>query len=371
MCPVIEIIAGARPNFMKVAALFAVCDRFPELGLQLIHTGQHYDFAMSDIFFSDLNLPVPAHHMEVGSGSHGVQTARIMERYEEWVLRSRPDMCVVVGDVNSTVACALVSAKLGIPVAHVEAGLRSFDRTMPEEINRVVTDSISDLLFVTEPSGIDNLAREGRPAESIHYVGNVMIDTLLRLQSAADAVQYHGKLGMRKGEYAIVTMHRPSNVDPEDVLAEIVDQILWLGQKIKVVFPVHPRTRNRLQETMLWDRLIGGTGVILIDPVGYLESLSLISGAKLVVTDSGGMQEETTALGVPCITLRENTERPITLTYGTNVLIHRQWGIFRNHVAEIFSLKSRFQGNVPLWDGQAGVRILKVISRFLFDSRAG
>jgi UDP-N-acetylglucosamine 2-epimerase (non-hydrolysing) len=360
---IIDVIAGARPNFMKVAALFAVAEQFPNLSLRLIHTGQHYDANMSDVFFSDLGLPQPTQHLEVGSGSHASQTADVMTRYEAWAQENRPDLTLVVGDVNSTVACAMVAAKLHIPIAHVEAGLRSFDRSMPEEINRVLTDSISDYLFVTEPSGMVNLAHEGRPAESIHMVGHVMIDTLLRMRQKAAGLVVYQRYNKSPGEYAFLTLHRPANVDNPKQLSTICDQVVWLAARCPVIFPVHPRTRSRLSETGLIKMLEALDTVYLIDPVGYLEAVCLVDSARMVVTDSGGLQEESSALGVPCLTLRDSTERPITILEGTNTLIADDWSLFRQRVNAILGAEDyRAATTIPYWDGRAGERILRVLA---------
>lgn len=361
---IIDIIAGARPNFMKVAALFAVAPKFPSLDLRLVHTGQHYDKAMSDVFFHDLGLPEPACHLGVGSGSHTMQTAEIMKGYEAWINDNHPDICLVVGDVNSTLACTLVAAKSGIPVAHVEAGLRSLDRTMPEEINRVVTDSISDFMFVTEPSGLVHLACEGRAPSSIHLVGNVMIDTLLQKLPEAKARVFYETFDFKAGEYAFVTLHRPSNVDNHNVLSEIVAQIIGLSNSIPVIFALHPRTEKQLQQAGLYAKLQTSSTIRLTEPLSYLDALSLTTNAKVVVTDSGGLQEETSALGVPCLTLRDSTERPITITEGTNTLIAGDWEKFRKCIALIKDDRYR-QGvsGIPLWDGKAGERILRVLER--------
>lgn len=359
---IVDIIAGARPNFIKIAALFNIASDFPSLQLRFIHTGQHYDAAMSDVFLQELNLPEPIVHLNTGSGSHAEQTAEIMKRYEVWVGENRPDLCVVVGDVNSTLACSLVAAKEQIGVAHVEAGLRSFDRAMPEEINRVVTDSISNLLFVTEQSGLDNLMREGRPSNCIHLVGNVMVDTLFRLQAKAESLQHHRQFGVEQGQYAYLTMHRPSNVDTPDALAELCDQLVWLASQIDVVFPVHPRTQAKLKQFGLLERLSQAPGMHISEPAGYLASISLAIHAKMVVTDSGGIQEETTALNVPCLTLRENTERPVTLTEGTNTLIGRDFNLFRRVIQQILAGKfNKPIQPVTYWDGQTGRRILETI----------
>lgn len=361
---VIDLIVGARPNFMKAAALFAVVPQFPTLEIKLVHTGQHYDASMSDVFFNDLGLPDPACHLGVGSGSHAVQTARIMEGYEKWVVEHRPDLCMVVGDVNSTVACTLVAAKEHIPVAHVEAGLRSFDRGMPEEVNRVITDSISDMLFVTEQSGVDNLVREGHPAEAIYLVGNVMIDTLLRMLPRVRELDSYFDFGVEPGSYAYLTLHRPSNVDDPQHLAEICRQLAWVAEQMPVIFAVHPRTRAKLNS--LHDQLSLPPSLKLVEPFGYLDSLCMTANAKMVVTDSGGLQEETSALGVPCLTLRENTERPVTITSGTNTLINGNWPLFRERVAQINSQKTVHEScRIPYWDGHAAERILRICEQKL------
>jgi UDP-N-acetylglucosamine 2-epimerase (non-hydrolysing) len=350
-----DVVVGARPNFMKASALFAVAGEFP-LRLRLLHTGQHYDWAMSEVFFKELGLPSPAVNLEVGSGSHALQTGEIIRRYGKWIDESRPDLCVVVGDVNSTLACALVASKERIPVAHVEAGLRSFDRSMPEEINRVLTDAVADWLFASEPAAVENLRREGRPEHSIHWVGNVMIDTLKRMRPRAESSQAHVNFGLQPGGYAYLTLHRPSNVDEPATLGRIMSEIGWLAERIPVFFSVHPRTRPALGS----DR---PSGILFADPMGYLESLSIVLGSRLVVTDSGGLQEETSALGIPCLTLRENTERPITVEAGTNRVIGRDWGLFRASIDEILGGRWRAGGTIPKWDGGAGRRILEILAR--------
>ncbi len=358
---IIDVIAGARPNFMKVAALFAVRDRYPELTLRLIHTGQHYDANMSDVFFEELGLPTPDQHLGVGSGSHSTQTAAIMTSYEACIRAVRPHMIVVVGDVNSTIACALVAAKEGIRVSHVEAGLRSFDRTMPEEINRVLTDSISDLMFASEPSGVANLAREGRPLDAIWLVGHVMIDTLLRIRSKAEALDIAGGFALIKGQYAYVTIHRPSNVDDPEQLGRVCEQLLWLADQVPVIFPVHPRTRSRIEATGWRSRL--EARLHLVEPLSYLSAIAIMMHARVVVTDSGGIQEESSVLGVPCLTLRDTTERPITLSEGTNILIGNNWLLFRDCVTRIIRGEIlRPPSPIPYWDGKAAIRILDVIS---------
>jgi len=358
---VIDVVAGARPNFVKIAALFAVADKFRHLQLRLIHTGQHYDFSMSDVFFRDLRLPIPDVYLGVGSAPHAQQTARIMEQYGSQIERCRPDLCLVVGDVNSTLACALVAKKEAIPVAHVEAGLRSFDRSMPEEINRVLTDAISDHLFVTEDSGVENLLREGRPAESIHLVGNLMIDTLLRMLDSAQELHYYREFQLERRNYVYVTLHRPANVDDERQLEKLISQLGWLAQQIPIVFPIHPRTRSRLASLNGIHSKLPRTAH-LIEPVGYLQSLCLLANAKAIITDSGGLQEESSALDVPCLTLRDNTERPLTVTHGTNTVVGRdEWELFRRTVKIILQGNYDKRNRIHLWDGKAADRILQII----------
>jgi UDP-N-acetylglucosamine 2-epimerase (non-hydrolysing) len=361
-------VVGARPNFVKMAPVLSGL-REVATGVRpvLIHTGQHYDEAMSDLFFEQLGLPEPDVHLEVGSGRHGEQTARILERYETWLLEAdpRPDATLVVGDVNSTVACALASVKLGIPVIHVEAGLRSFDRTMPEEINRVLTDAISDLLLVSEPSGVENLKREGRPEGAVRLVGNVMIDALTLQLQAARELHQPARLDVEPGGYAVWTLHRPSNVDDPVALSQAVDAIRRTALRLPVVFPVHPRTERALRASGLEPALAEDERVVLTEPLGYLEFLSLSSQARLIVTDSGGLQEESTALGIPCLTLRDTTERPITVEEGTSTLVGNNWTLFDRLVDDI--LEGRYKkGRCPhLWDGRAGRRVAKEVASFL------
>jgi len=387
-------VCGARPNFMKIAALARAFGKCPEIETLLVHTGQHYDQKMSHLFFEQLEIPRPDINLEVGSGSHAVQTAEIMKRFEAVCLEHKPTHVLVVGDVNSTIACALVAAKLGIRVIHVEAGLRSFDRTMPEEINRVLTDQISDLLFVSEESGVTNLSREGVPAEKVHLVGNVMIDTLLNHRVKAEQSNILADFGLsRNGQaqpdhmsrlanergtaaagtipYLVVTLHRPANVDRPDVLGGILSAIQSVSEGYAVVFPVHPRTMQRIRDFGL-DKQLGLREVCMpgrclpglincVAPLGYLEFLKLMANAKLVVTDSGGIQEETTVLGVPCVTVRENTERPITLTYGTNRLVGADSSrIIQGCRAALEADYSQLQPP-PLWDGHAAERIVGVL----------
>ena len=321
----------------------------------LVHTGQHYDAAMSDVFFRQLGMPQLDHNLEVGSGSHAVQTANIMLRFEEVVLKERPDLVLVYGDVNSTVAAALVCAKLGIRVGHVEAGLRSFDRTMPEEINRLVTDQLADLLFTPSEDGNRNLEREGIAREKIHLVGNLMIDTLVRLLPSARRPELPGL----NGDYVLVTLHRPSNVDQPDRLRQLFQILTDLSQELAVVFPVHPRTRKRLADLGLSP---DGTGLRLVDPLGYLEFLALQRDARVVVTDSGGVQEETTCLGVPCLTVRSNTERPITVDLGTNQLVGENLSDLEAALHHILSGRLKNGAIPPLWDGNSGQRLALVLA---------
>ncbi|HEY9099992.1 MAG TPA: UDP-N-acetylglucosamine 2-epimerase (non-hydrolyzing) [Thiobacillus sp.] len=352
-------IAGARPNFMKIAPVMAA---LAEAGIaaQLLHTGQHYDAAMSDSFFADLGIPRPDHHLEVGSGTHAVQTAEVMKRFEPVLDQVQPQAVLVVGDVNSTIACALVAAKRGVKVIHVEAGLRSYDRGMPEEINRVLTDQISDLLFITEKSALANLQREGIDASRVEFVGNVMIDTLYRnLEHAIPSAQ---TLGTELSQYAVLTLHRPSNVDDLATLTALLDVVAEINHRLPVVLPLHPRTRGNIEKFGLSAKL---DGLHILPPVGYLEMLGLMRDAKLVLTDSGGIQEETTALGVPCLTLRENTERPITLTEGTNTLVGPDPDAIRAAFNEVMNNGGK-AGRVPeYWDGRAAMRIAHYLKAWL------
>ncbi|MBX3439051.1 MAG: UDP-N-acetylglucosamine 2-epimerase (non-hydrolyzing) [Planctomycetaceae bacterium] len=353
-------VVGARPNFMKVAPVIRAFRSHSGVRQTLVHTGQHYDPNLSDIFFEQLEIPRPDVSLEVGSGSHARQTAEIMLRFEEVVLEHGPDWVMVYGDINSTVAAALVAAKLGIKVAHVEAGLRSFDRTMPEELNRLVTDQLSDLLLTSSPEAEGNLAREGVPSEKIRYVGNVMIDTVRHLVEQARMPDIPGL----DGDYALLTMHRPSNVDVPATLREILAALRDISRKLPIVFPIHPRTKARIDalESGGVRQLASTSRVIVTDPVGYVESLALQKHARFVITDSGGLQEETTALGVPCLTIRENTERPITATEGTNTLVGTDMELLRAEVDKILAGKGK-AGRVPdKWDGHAAERIVDVMT---------
>jgi UDP-N-acetylglucosamine 2-epimerase (non-hydrolysing) len=358
------LVAGARPNFMKIAPIYRASLRHPEVDCKIVHTGQHYDQEMSQAFFDDLDIPAPAFYLEAGSGSHAVQTAKIMVEFEKVCEQEKPDVVMVVGDVNSTLACSVVAKKMWIKVAHVEAGLRSFDITMPEEINRMVTDSITDYYFVTEESGVKHLLMEGKPQERIHYVGHVMIDNLLHQKSLLE----DGSIDVRSfaayarkaehGNYAFLTLHRPSNVDVRETFGEIVCALNSIAERKPIFFPVHPRTKKMANEFGIEfsDR------IFMLPPLNFKESLYLWKDAEVVLTDSGGLQEETTALGVPCVTIRENTERPITVEIGTNVLA----GTKKENIIRAYDEareKAKYSKVPPLWDGKASERMWKVIAQ--------
>jgi UDP-N-acetylglucosamine 2-epimerase (non-hydrolysing) len=357
----ILVIAGARPNFMKVAPLLREFKRHrARFNVKLVHTGQHYDFKMSDVFFRDLGIPKPNIYLGVGSGSHAVQTAKLMVAFEKILIQEKPDWIIVVGDVNSTLACSLVASKMGVKVAHVEAGLRSFDRSMPEEINRIVTDSLSDALFVSEPSGSANLKKEGVAASKIFFVGNVMIDTLLYQMPKIDKSLILQKLNLKPKEYAILTLHRPSNVDARYALIEIYKILQETSEKIKVVYAIHPRTRKMVSAHGLDEQFNGLKNVMLIEPLGYIDFIKLVKHSRFALTDSGGIQEETTVLNVPCLTMRENTERPVTITEGTNILVGRNHRKIVRCTHQIIADKFK-QGKAPkLWDGKAAQRIVDI-----------
>ena len=355
-------VCGARPNFMKIAPLTKAFNKSGEFHTLLVHTGQHYDEKMSKLFFDELEISKPDINLEVGSGSHAAQTAEIMKRFEPVVLDFKPDYVLVVGDVNSTIACGLVAVKLGAKLIHVEAGLRSFDRSMPEEINRVLTDAISDLLFVTEQSGIDNLKNEGINSDKVHFVGNVMIDTLLASRQKSEKSKILEELNLRKRGYVVITLHRPSNVDNLENLSKIISAFEVIEKDLKLVFPIHPRTRKNIEGTELEKRMKAMTNLILLEPVGYLDFLRLTANAAMVMTDSGGIQEETTILQIPCMTLRESTERPVTITQGTNRLVHIDTQDILRYYTQLKACGFRTEGKVPrFWDGKAAQRIVSII----------
>nr|WP_319491261.1 UDP-N-acetylglucosamine 2-epimerase (non-hydrolyzing) [uncultured Desulfobacter sp.] len=357
----IMLIAGARPNFMKIAPIARAFDKTTEIQYKILHTGQHYDQNMSDIFFEELGIKNPDYHLGAGGGTHAQQTAKIMVEFEAICEKDRPDLVLVVGDVNSTLACAIVAKKMHIKVAHVEAGLRSFDLAMPEEINRMVTDSITDLFFVTEEQGMVNLKKEGKPDTSVHFVGHVMIDNLYyqlsKLKKMSPATFKTTEYKLQHTRYGVVTLHRPSNVDDKNSLGSIIDSLAEISKTLPLIFPIHPRTRKKLES---FDIKLPET-ITLTDPLSYMEFLNLWKDSVVALTDSGGLQEETTALGIPCLTLRENTERPITVTQGTNELV----GVSKNKLMTNFEtiMAGNWKtGKRPnLWDGQAAERITKTI----------
>jgi UDP-N-acetylglucosamine 2-epimerase (non-hydrolysing) len=346
-------VVGARPNFMKVAPVMRALAARQGVRQTLVHTGQHYDQNMSDVFFRELEIPEPDFNLAVGSGTHAQQTGQIMLRFEPVVVGQKPDWVLVYGDVNSTIAAALVCAKLQIPVAHVEAGLRSFDRSMPEELNRLLTDQLADLLFTPSPDGDLNLLREGLPPERIHFVGNVMIDTLVRLLPKAAATLPAGL----PEHYALVTLHRPSNVDDLSALKRLFDALTGISAAVPVIFPMHPRTRQKITEL----GLTHSENLQLWEPQSYLQFLALQQKATVVITDSGGIQEETTFLRVPCLTLRDTTERPVTVTVGTNVMIGRDMNLLGREVKAVLNGERKNGGIPPLWDGGASERIAQIL----------
>lgn len=365
----LALICGARPNFMKIAPLIFAIDKYnrddknsKKMERLLVHTGQHYDIQMSEAFFHDLNIPKPDFNLEVGSGSHAAQTADIMLRFEKVCLQEKPDWVIVVGDVNSTMACTIVASKLGIKVAHVEAGLRSFDRAMPEEINRLVTDTLSDLLLTPSKDADRNLLREGISKDKIKFVGNIMIDTLLGNVKKARQLCAHKKYNLKKEQYVFVTLHRPSNVDNKTSLSVIFKSLEALSKKLPVIFPMHPRTRKNLLTYGLQEQVAKAGGMIIIDPIGYHETIGLVDKSAFVLTDSGGLQEETTVLGIPCLTLRPNTERPVTITKGTNQLTSLDK--LEGDLAGLISGKRKKGGIPPLWDGKTAERIVNILGHY-------
>ncbi len=363
----IFLVVGTRPNFVKAAAIMKESAKWDQLILSLIHTGQHYDTELSDLFFRQLEIPEPNHHLKVGSGSHGVQTARLLEKLEELITVERPDMVMVVGDVNSTLAAALVASKLVIPVAHIEAGLRSFDRAMPEEVNRLVVDVLSDLLFTTCEDGNRNLEREGVDPSKVHFVGNTMIDTLDFVLPVIrpNISSVLRRFGLREHGYGLVTLHRPSNVDHEEIFDGLVRALGSISESLPLLFSVHPRTEKLLQRTPRLASALANANITLTPPLGYESFLSLLSSARLVLTDSGGIQEETTCLGIPCLTLRENTERPITITSGTNRLVGSDPDRILAAASTALSRSMPHASRPHLWDGKSASRILPIIAKFL------
>lgn len=363
MTKLIYLVAGARPNFMKIAPLIKEFQRV-NIKFKLIHTGQHYDYNMSKIFFEDLGIPEPDIYLNVGSGTHAVQTAKIMIEFENVLIKEEPSLVVVVGDVNSTIACALVAQKLHIRIAHIEAGLRSFNREMPEEINRLLTDQISDFLFVTEKSGVRNLKREGVNIEKIFFVGNIMIDTLVMNLEKAKKLKQLEKYNLKKKDFALITLHRPSNVDVKENLEKMVKIIEVLQEKIKVFFPIHPRTKKNLEKFDL-EKNFEDMNIILSNPIGYLEFLNLMMNSKLILTDSGGIQEEASYLKIPILTARQGTERPITVEEGTNVIIGNDLTKARKYIEQIISNTYKKGKDIEKWDGKAAERIVAILKKEL------
>ncbi|KAA3618735.1 MAG: UDP-N-acetylglucosamine 2-epimerase (non-hydrolyzing) [Calditrichaeota bacterium] len=354
-------VVGARPNFMKIAPIVEEIRKYEGIEQFLLHTGQHYDHKMSDLFFNNLGLPKPDCYLGIGSGGHGTQTGKVMIEFEKVMLEEKPDIVLVVGDVNSTIACGLDAVKLGAKLVHVEAGLRSFDRTMPEEINRILTDQISDYLFLTEKSAFKNLENEGIDTAKAHFVGNVMIDSLLKHRKKAAEQKILQELELEPGNFALVTLHRPANVDDRAVCTTLMQTLCTISESLPVVFPVHPRTRKQMGVFGLDSLIAKHSNMRLVEPLGYLDFLQCMDNSKFVLTDSGGIQEETTVLGVPCITARENTERPITAEVGTNIIVGRDSQKLLAEANKILAGKGK-KGEVPeLWDGRAAERIVKIL----------
>lgn len=355
-------VVGARPNFMKVAPLSIAFNKYKIIEHKIVHTGQHYDYSMNKLFFEQLGIPEPAVHLNVGSASHAKQTAEIMVRFEEILEEENPDIVLVVGDVNSTLACSLVASKMHVPVVHVEAGLRSGDRRMPEELNRIVTDNLSDMLFVSEESGLKNLEKEGVASEKVFFVGNVMIDSLIRNLDNADQLEVLNEIEVESKKYGLVTLHRPSNVDNKERLSRLVELLKDIAEKHVLVFPMHPRTRNNLNKMGLFEELDSSSRIKILAPQGYFEFLKLMKESAFVLTDSGGVQEETSYLNVPCITIRDNTERPVTCSLGTNTLVPFEE---IDDLQSILSKKlnqSELKTSIPKWDGKTSERIAKILT---------
>jgi len=357
----VHLIVGARPNFMKMAPLYKEFEKYPKkFEIKLIHTGQHYDEKMSKFFFDDLEMPKPDEYLSVGSGSHGIQTAKIMERYEAVLLRDIPDLVIVAGDVNSTVACAIDAVKLHIPVAHLESGLRSFDRSMPEEINRILTDSISDYLLTPSLDGNEHLKNEGIDEKKVFFVGNIMIDSLMNYREKAKNSLIMDKVGVDKNDFVLITLHRPSNVDSKEGFRIILEAFKKIGESTKLVFPIHPRSKKNIEKLGLGELLKSIPNLKLIDPVGYYDFMNLQMNAKFILTDSGGIQEESTFFGIPCLTLRPNTERPITITEGTNQLVKLETEDIISKAQVILNGEHK-QGRIPkFWDGKTAFRIVNI-----------
>lgn len=364
MIKIINVV-GARPNFMKIAPIQREMAKYPNIQPVLVHTGQHYDERMSKLFFHDLQLPKPDIYLDVRSGSHAVQTAKVMMAFEEVLKQEKPDLVIVVGDVNSTAACSMVAAKMHTKIAHVEAGLRSFDRRMPEEINRLVTDVLSDFLFVTEKSGLENLKHEGIDDAKVHFVGHVMIDSLIYFEPMAEKSTVLQDLNLAPKSYGLITLHRPSNVDHKENFLKLLNAFEHIEKQIPLIFPIHPRSQKMIDQLGLREKVENMKNLRLLEPLGYLDFMKLLHNAKMVLTDSGGLQEETTYLGIPCITMRENTERPITVEVGTNVLVGTDTERIIEEAQKILDGNAK-KGQIPdLWDGKAAERIVKILSEKL------
>jgi len=359
----IHLIAAARPNFMKIAPLYHALREVQWADPVVVHTGQHYDLNMSDVFFRELGLPEPHIHLGVGSGTHAEQTGNVMISYEKVLFEQRPDLVVVAGDVNSTMAATLAAVKLGVKIAHLEAGLRSFDRTMPEEINRVVTDALADLLWTPSPDADENLLREGVPQERIRRVGNIMIDSLEMLRTRVESEMAYMDYDVQPGEYGLVTLHRPANVDRDEVLGEIISDLCEAAERLPLIFPVHPRTRKRLEQSGLISRLKSSPRIRVTEPLGYIPFMNLVFNSCLVITDSGGIQEETTYLGILCLTLRPNTERPITVSHGTNKLCSPKE--LANQFSKVINNQHRQIKPIEFWDGHTAERLVESIREFV------